>query len=224
VTTGIGSQITIDGVSMLRPAVLEWHAVHARTLTPSAGRPKVEHWLMGAGLPDVIDRCEWVLSYPLSEEYSVLNDYLEQLRTEADVHLFADWKARKATYTTRSGQQAFWLLRGDAGGLDYPGFEGAAYDIKVSRNGAPLTVTYKPLVEPSDVVPAGHAWVSTTTQRIPEAGFHGARFVIGTPNVLRDRIRVESHGLYRVGLEDLPTSPFERVAFEEKTVYFTEVA
>lgn len=223
-TIGLGTHITIDGQTILRPSVLECHAIHARSVTPAAGRPKIEHWLMGSGLPDSIDRYEWVLSYTLSEEYAALNDYLEQLRGEADVHLFADWKARKSTYTTRSGQQAFWLLRGDAGGVDYPDYTSAAYDIKITRNGAPLTVTYKPVVAPTDAVPVGHVWVSLTTELIPGAGFYGARFVVGTPNVLRDKIRVESHGLYRVGLDDLPTEAFERVNFEEKTVYLIEVA
>ncbi len=219
---GIGNEITIDGQHWPRPPVLEWVPAHARSMTPSVARPRLELWNMGDGLPNVVDRGEWVMRYMLTDQYQALNAYLELLRMDGEVHELSVWKKRISAYTTRTGQQAFWLPRADAWG--FGGVVDEVAKAVVTRNNVPLTVTYKPVVAPGDTVPAGNVWISQTIEKHPTAGFYGVRFVVGTANVINDRIRVEHHGKYRVAVADHTTEPFERVSIEEKEVVFAEVA
>lgn len=225
-TAGLDDGLTLDGAALQNPNTFDMHNVLAQSLTQAIGRPRLDVWRHADGLPNVPDRFEWALEYDIDDNNSATNVFLEKIRTEGGVHLFADWKARRYTYTARAGQQFFYLPRQDAFSLGYAGHTTALdYGAKFFRNGVALTVIYKPTVASSDVVPSGQVWVSDATTVIPRAGMTGAAFKIGTPNVLGDVLLVEYNALYRVVVLSVPTVPFSNfIGREDKAIYLAEVA
>jgi len=218
---GLGNEITIDGTMWPRPQGLEWVPVHARSMTPSMARPRLELWRMGDGLPNVLDRGEWVLPFVLSDDYKSLNEYLERLRTDGELHYFSEWKKRIYTFTSVSGQREYWLPRADAFG--FGGVVDDAAKAVITLNGGALLLTYKPIVSATDAVPVGDVWLSQTLERHPAAGIYGVRFVVGSPIAIYDRVQVEHYAKYRVVVADHATEPFERVGIEEKEIVLMEV-
>lgn len=222
---GPDDSVTINGTDLVLPRVLEPQDILAQALTVTAGRPRLDAWRYGDGLPNVADRFEFALEYDLSERYAETCAYLERLRTQGGVHLFADWKSRMYTYTARAGQQFFYLPRQDAFSLGYDGHDTAGvYDAVIKLNDVELDVVYQASVASGDVVPEGEVWIGDATVVHPEAGFVVAPFKIGTPIEIYDDVLVEFCALYRVVVTGVPTVPFELAGREDKTLYLAEVA
>lgn len=223
---GPGDSVTIDGNDIHLPSNLVATATLLQSITESGGRPRLDAWYMGDGLPNVLDRAEWELEYPLSTDDETLNAFLEKLRTQGGVHLLATWKAQRYTYTARSGQQFFYLPRNDAYTKSYVGYTTSTYKAVVTLNGVALTVVYKATVASADVVPSGECWIAnqaTGSVTHPRGGFACAPFKIGTAISLNDEILVEFHPLYRVIVADVPTN-HETAGMDVKTLRLIEVA
>lgn len=221
--TGPGDELTINGTTLLLPRVLEPHNVLVQALSPTSGRPKLDTWRYGDGLPNVPDLYEWALDYQIDDDtYAETGAFLERLRTKGGVHLFTDWKARRYTYTARTAQQLFFLPRQDAFSLGYEGHDEET--AIVTLNDEALTVLYKPTVTDESDVPEGECWISEAAEVHGEAGFTVAAFKVGTVTELYDDILVEFHALYRVVVTGSPISAWEEVGLESRALYLAEVA
>ena len=219
-----GDAFTLNGADLLLPRVAEVHNVLAQTLTPASARPKIDVQYLGEGLPNVPDRFEWVLQYDLADDQGTTIATLERLRTKGGVHLFADWVKRFYTWTVRSGQKFLYLPRQDAFSLAYSGHTAAAWKAIVRLNGTPLTLTYQSTVASGDSVPSGQVYISNATTVHADSGLTAAPFKVGTALTAGDEVEVEYYALFRVGVVDVPTVPFEMVEREDKAVYLAEVA
>lgn len=227
---GLINPVWIDGVQFLLPPTFEVHDTLKQSLSPSAGRPRLDTWRYGDGLPNVPDLFEWVLTYDLSVQHADTIAQLGRLRTKGGGHLFVDWKQREYTWTARSGQQFFYLPRQDAYSLAYSGKTGNEYKAvayrKVAATGveSAMTVVYKATVASGDTVTAGELWISNATETHPRAGFTVAAFKVGTTLAIRDEIRIAFFAAYPVAVIDVPKVPFEIVGREDTALYLAEIA
>lgn len=224
---------TLDGTSLADAAGgfsrMDVQNILHHSLTPSNVRPKLDAFWMGEKLPNLMDRFEWVLPYEIGTQDSVLNERLEDLRTEGTIHTFADWKKRKYTYTLGAGQQFLYLPRRDAYSLAYSGRTAAEWKAVVKHITAAgvsttLTTSYAGTVDAATVVAAGAVTISDTTINHPTAGIPVAPFKVGATIATGDKVKVEFHALYRVVVVDVPTVPFETFQREDKVLYLAEVA
>lgn len=223
-------ELTINGTTLMSggtpftPNPYQVHDTLAQALTQSAGRPSLEAWWCGDGLPNVLDRLEWALTYELSDANTTVNEFLARLRTKGGTHTLIDWRPERYTYTLRSGQQFLYLPRQDAFSASIAGHTvKATYGAKIWHNDVPLTVEYKPTVSSGDAVPVGEVWIGNTAVVPPGTGFLCAPYKLGTASQIYDDILVEFIPIYRVGVTGVPTAPFEGIAREGKTLYLSEV-
>lgn len=223
---GPGESITIDGTDILLPAKLVISSTLAQSITETAGRPRLDAWHFGDGLPNVLDPMTWEMEYSLGDDQSTVSAFLETLRTQGGVHLLATWKAQRYTYTARSGQQFFYLPRNDAYTLSYVNHTSSDLKAVVTRNGVALTVAYKATVASGDAVPSGECWIAnqaTGSVTHTRAGFVCAPFKIGTAISINDVILVEYHPLYRVGVVDVSTD-HQTSGLDMKTLRMVELS
>ena len=225
-------ELTINGTTLMNggtpftPNPYQVHDTLAQSLTQSAALPSVNAWWCGDGLPNVLVRYEWALSYELGDrapDITVLN-FLARLRTKGGTHTFTDWRPERYTYTARTGQQLFYLPCPDAFSANIAGHTTqATYGAKVWRNDVALTVLYKPTVSIGDTVPTGEVWISNTAVKHTDSGTLCAPFKVGTASVIYDDILVEFIPHYRVGVTGAPVVPFEGIARETRSLYLTQV-